>query len=116
MNVFPSPLTYAKQIKEANAETNETLKKEKLEQIQQSIENNNSKIVTSIDDLNAKIVKMRENADKTAAVFQGSHLEKRGATSAIEDYKTVYELSYVRNITMILGFVGLATFVVKNWD
>lgn len=115
-DVFVAPETYANQIKEANKETNTDLKNQKLERIQQSIDQSNVKITTSIETLNKEIAKSKQITVKSMAMFQNTDSEQNGSSLIIDDYKTLYELSYVRNFAMILGMIGLSTFVYKKWN
>lgn len=114
--IVVSPQIYANQIMETNKETNPEVKSQKLERIQQSIDENNVKITTSIESLNKEIVKSKQMAQKTVANFKNINSEQTGSSLIVDDFKTVYELSYVRNITMILGMLGLASFVYNKWN
>jgi hypothetical protein len=87
-----------------------------LERIQQSIDEKNVEITSSIETLNAEILKSKEFARKIVANFTNVNSEQTGSSLIISDYKTVYELSYVRNITMLLGMFGLASFIYNKWN
>lgn len=115
-DVYVLPQTYVNLIKEANLETNAEIKKEKLEKIQQSIDENNVKIASSIETINEEILKSKEITRKTIANFDSVNAEQTGSSLLISDYKTIYELSYVRNITMLLGMFGLASFIYNKWN
>jgi hypothetical protein len=115
-DVFVSPQTYTNQIVEANKETDNEIKKQKLERLLQSIDENNVNFSSSIETLNLEIIKLKQFAEKSAANFTNVNAEQAGSSLIIDDYKTVYELSYVRNITMVLGLLGLASFIYNKWN
>lgn len=114
--VYISPQTFAQKLKDASTITDLEKRKDAINAIQQSIDSENASITTDIDALNKEILKQKEAVQKTGVSYVNTMTEKNGSTTIIEDYKSVYELTYVNNITMVLGTIGLITFIVKNWN
>jgi hypothetical protein len=111
MNVhFAPPHEYRNKVKEvAN-------KPKLLESLLEQIQSKNEEMLQQTQMLNEQIVKEKIRSTMLRSQMGNVVAETNGSSAIVDDYKSIYELTYVRNIMLLLGTAVLGGYIAKNWS
>lgn len=107
---FTPPHQYRNQLKQISN------KPKLVEALVEKIKNENIELLKETQKLNEDIVREKIKATTLKQKFGDVVTEVDGSSLLVDDYKSIYELTYTRNIMLLIGTAVLGGFIAKNWS
>jgi hypothetical protein len=90
--------------------------KNKLFDIKNQIETNNSKLSSNLDTINTKINNSRQKNTKLRSGLDYTENEYNTSEEMIDNYVEIYNLTYLKNFSLLIGVLGLGFFMTKHFS
>jgi len=99
-----------------NISTNIEQLKNKLYEINKTVDENNNKLSNNLTTINTKINNVREKNDVLKNGLTYTEDEYNTSEEMIEDFVNIYNLMYMKNFSLLIGVIGLGIFMKKHFS